>query len=157
MHCRSVALALLGCLVTHVALAQPHSEKYASVGAVNPGDEPPRLYLSGGGDKVFDRVSFGGDAGFVYFGRGGRDQDDRFLTIVSVTGAFHPAPRTRRLQPFASAGPSLVGAYFGWHAGGGATYWWARRTGLRVDLRVVAPFSGEGGLVLARAGVAFRS
>lgn len=157
MRCRSVALGLLGCLVAHPAFAQVHSEKYASVGAVTPGDDPPRLHLSGGADRVFDRASFGADAGFVYFGRGGRSQDDGFLTIASVTGAFHPAPPTRRLQPFISAGPSLVGAYVGWHAGGGATYWWARRTGLRVDLRVIAPFSGEGGLVLARAGVAFRT
>ena len=66
------------------------------------------------------------------------------IGLLSVNGAYHLVNREERgrFVPFVTAGYTLgfrarTRNYFNW--GGGATYWFSRRVGMRVEVRDLRP------------------
>jgi len=79
--------------------------------------------------------------------------------LAALTTGYHFA-RHRRFAPLLAAGYTLgfrsgVGHFF--HYGGGATYWFSRRVGVRLELRDLRWFeSPRAHLWMVRFGAAFR-
>ena len=157
-------LALL--LLPPLVHAQSHGQIFASAGQMVVGDDGAQVTLSAGGEKVGARgLSAGADA-LVSFGRTGfrpgfsNGQPYRQYLLSALVGAH--AVRERGFAPFINGGVSMItdpdccGPYVGWNVGGGTHYWLTERLGVRADARVVLPFAGEGGLAMARVGMAFR-
>ena len=81
---------------------------------------------------------------------------DRRSTLVSLMAGRTFTPPRSKVQPYVRGGLALVGASFGWTAGGGASFWLAERTGLRCEAHLLAPLRGEGGGYLVTIGMTFR-
>ena len=160
-----IALAILT-LLTLPAHAQSTAEGFTSLGKMVAGDDPPRTVLSIGGEKVDAfRVAGGGDV-LVMPGRTrprpgyptGRAYRQYVLSAV-IGGHWR---RTRAFAPFFNGGlsyvtdPDCCGPSIGWNVGAGGDHWFSRHLGVRTDARLVLPFGGEGGLAIARVGMAFR-
>jgi hypothetical protein len=132
-----------------------HGYVFLSPGVTSP-DGGGFMHFGGGGEGVFYKgVGAGGEIGYAYptsaFGCG--------IGLASVNGLFQfgEARPDRKVVPFATAGYSL--AFRGDTArfvnfGGGATWWFRERTGLRLEFR---DHTTDGvHLIGFRIGVSFR-
>jgi hypothetical protein len=142
------------------------SQVFVAGGRMVTGDDPGKLSISAGAEKIGNRgLSVGGDA-VLRFGRTGflpgfpEGQSYRQLVLSVFAGAHGHAGG--RFEPFVHGGVSVVtdpdccGPGGAWTLGGGANYWLGGRFGIRADARVAVAFGGEGGLMLARIGAVFR-
>lgn len=116
---------------------------------------------AGVGGEGFIRGGFGvgGEIGYV---RPSGSRSDYGFGLLSVNPSYHfiNVSKSRKLVPFATGGFSLffrgesaIGANFG----GGITYWFKDRIGMRIELRDQIPiYSGFGHHPSFRVGFTFR-
>lgn len=130
---------------------------YAFFGAGKAFDDSDRALAIGGGGEAFLRKgwSLGGDLAYLF----PSSEPSAGIGLSSVSSGYHFA-RTQRLVPFLAGGYALgfrsgVGHFF--HYGGGVTYWFSGRAGLRVEVRDLRSFEyPRDGLWMVRFGAAFR-
>jgi hypothetical protein len=149
---------LLGCLT---AQAQGNSYGYLVAG---PGGVTSRyggggttLHIAGGGEGVFNNgAGIGAEIGYLY----PVQQVDAGLGVFSINGSYHFLKANDKVKPFLTGGYSgffRSGYLNGLNVGGGVTYWFKSRVGLRVEVRDNV-FGDEGGVnfINARFGITFR-
>lgn len=140
--------------------AQPaayRAEGYAFFALAEPLDDPGSGLAFGGGGEGFLRRgwSLGGDLAYLF----PASAPSAGVGLASVSSGYHFA-RERKFVPFVAGGYTLgfrsgVGHFF--HYGGGATYWFSRRAGLRLELRDLRWFDYlRDHLWMVRFGAAFR-
>lgn len=166
---RGVLAVVSFVLLAAPAFAQSQAQHYVAGGTATAGDDGWSPYLSAGSQKISSRgLSIGADAG-ILFGRTGfrpgypDGQRYRQYALSLIAGAHSIGGLGgRRLQPFVMGGISFVtdpdccGPGFLWTVGVGGNYWLTGRIGIRTDGRVMLPFGGEGGVLMARLGLTFR-
>ena len=116
------------------------------------------LSVSGGGQGfLWKGLALGGDIGYYQF----QDQNNQGYGIGTLTVGYHFVNRDKpgRFDPFVSAGvPGVVFARGGVAAaaslGGGVTYWFKPRIGLRTEARVHV--FGEEAIAMFHVGLSFR-
>lgn len=165
MQRRTLVVILLG--VAASLQAQDSPEKafryrgsgYVLFGAGACQHRVPAVHISGGGEAfVFRGLSVGGELGYHTF-------VERYATgfgVGTMTVGYHFVDRDtpKRFDPFVSMG--FPGFYatreFGGGAagslGGGLTYWFKRKIGLRAEYRIYA--LAEEGIQTFRIGLSFR-
>jgi hypothetical protein len=108
----------------------------------------PGLHVGIGGEGIIHKgLGVGGEIGyFRHLGFG----SDSGLGLLSINPTYHfmNASESRKLVPFATGGFSLFfrsGSAIGGNFGGGITYWFKDRIGVRFELRDHIPaYSGAG-------------
>jgi hypothetical protein len=148
------------------AYAQSTTEAFASVGKMAAGDDPWHNALSIGRENIASSGIGGGGDVLVMFGRTRprpkypNGESYRQYAASGVIGVY--SRRAKGFAPFVNGGLSFVtdpdccAPLIGWNIGGGANYWLSERFGVRTDARLMLPFTGGGGVALARFGMAFR-
>ena len=132
-----------------------HGYAFTSPGVTSPGGAG-YLHYGAGGERVFFKgIGMGGEIGYAH----PTERPDAGLGVASINGLFQfvEALPNRKVVPFVSAGYTLgfrsQTANF-INFGGGATWWFRERIGLRLELR---DHTSEGRHLLGfRVGFAFR-
>ncbi len=116
-------------------------------------------FVGGGEGFIYRGLAFGGEGGWAWINRDLKAG----AGLVSLNFAYHfkGLRRSGGLVPFVSGGYSMVfrdAHVSGLNVGGGATWWAARRAGLRFEGRLYHFNTGPLGasVFLFRLGVAFR-
>jgi hypothetical protein len=118
------------------ALAQHRGYGYVfgAPGGSTPGGEANFHIGAGGEGLIYKGLGAGADIGYLTpvrdWGSG--------VGLLSVNGSYHFLPQDRRLDPFVTAGYSLVfrsGSANLVNFGGGVQYWMRDRLGLRAEFR----------------------
>jgi hypothetical protein len=120
----------------------------------------PGLHAGIGGEGIIHKgFGVGGEIGYVRPVESGPDVG---YGLLSINSSYHfmNVSRSRRLVPFATGGFSLffsrVSA-LGGNFGGGITYWFKDRIGVRLEARDhIAAYSGAGHFPSFRAALTFR-
>jgi hypothetical protein len=148
----------LGCLT---AQAQGNSYGYlvAGPGGISSsyGGSGTTLHIAGGGEGVFGNgAGLAGEVGYLF----PTQQADAGLGIFSINGSYHFLKASEKVKPFLTGGYSgfFRGGYAnGVNVGGGVTYWFKSRVGLRVEVRD-NNLAEDGGVnfINVRFGITFR-
>lgn len=152
-------------LLTQAAIAQVDLKKYsghtyAYWSLTQPFDSPGTGMSFGGGGEafVYKGLSLGGDIAYAF----PTEYPSEGIGMLSLNPAYHflDESRSRRLVPFVTGGYTLgfrsgVGSFFNY--GGGITYWFSRKVGMRVELRDqrYIPYPRDS-FVTLRVGFSFR-
>lgn len=129
---------------------------YFNIGACQHGY---RLLGGGGGGEAFvwRGLTLGGDAGYHQFSDGW----GFWLGSLDLGYHFVDRKKPKRVDPFVTfslLGVAVArgGATPGGHLGGGVTYWFKERVGLRTEARITVLPLAEEGIVAFHIGVSFR-
>jgi hypothetical protein len=126
--------------------------------ASNGGDSGVQAGIGGEG-IIHKGFGIGGEIGYFRNIRFGNNDG---LGLLSVNTSYHflNVSKSRRLVPFATGGFSVFfrgGAVIGGNFGGGITYWFKDRLGVRLEVRDQIPaYSGIGHFPSFRAALTFR-
>lgn len=128
----------LVCLLAPIAgsmLAQSHGYVFWAPGGVTShGNTSGAMYLGGGGEGI-SRIGLGGGGEIGYV-----TPWESFSAGIGTASAnilFHLHP-SRRVVPFVTGGYTLFfrsGRANGFNLGGGVNWWFAKRTGLKAEIR----------------------
>jgi hypothetical protein len=163
---RDVLAVVSFTLLATPAFAQSQVQHYVAAGTATAGDDGWFPYVSAGSERISSRgLSIGADAG-ILFGRTGYrpgyPKGQRYRQYaLSLIGGAHSIRGGVAL--FVVGGISFVtdpdccGPGFLWNVGAGINYWLNKRIGVRTDGKVMLPFGGEGGILMARVGLTFRT
>jgi hypothetical protein len=109
---------------------------------VGPNGDTVSLHAGAGGEGIFRKgFGIGGEMGYV--GQGIFD-DRSYLLSLNLSYHFLNASKSRRLVPFLTGGTTLFGGCndsiggcktLGGNFGGGLTYWFKDRIGMRFEVR----------------------
>lgn len=161
---RHVCIALLAALMAagggraqRAPASSYRSHGYAFFALAEPFDDPGRgLAFGGGGEGFLKRGwSLGGDLAYLF----PASEPSGGIGLASLHTGYHFS-KERKFVPFVAGGYTLgfrsgVGHFF--HYGGGATYWFSGRLGLRVEVRDLRWFEyPRDHLWMVRFGAAFR-
>ncbi|MCW5983425.1 MAG: hypothetical protein KIT09_35360 [Bryobacteraceae bacterium] len=123
-------------------------------------DDPGKVMAFGGGGEgfLYRGLSLGGELAYLF----PTESPTSGIGMASVNPAYHFLNRRGggKLVPFVTGGYSLgfrggVGHFFNY--GGGATYWFSRKVGLRLELRDYRYASNpRENLLTFRVGASFR-
>jgi hypothetical protein len=160
--CRVAIGLLLVLLSSTPARSQSHGEGFVAFGVgeySNPFASGHIIDIAGGGELVLlERIGAGAELGLA---AGGGD----IIAVTCASGSAHFRGRQPgdRFDPFIKAGYAHlgaltdVGASNGWNVGGGVTYWYKARRGIRIEFQDVLYHSlGSDQLWVLRVGFAFR-
>ena len=138
-HTNLLLISLLASAIALPAAAQDYKATgygYFGTGATNGSDFGQILNIGGGGEAMlYKGLAVGADLG--YLGDRQRFQDEGFGLFSPGVG-YHFMTRSSRVVPFATGGYSLAfrnGTANMFHYGGGVTYWFRPRLGLRMEVR----------------------
>ncbi|MCI0337513.1 MAG: hypothetical protein L0226_08055 [Acidobacteria bacterium] len=160
---RLIWIAFLIALTASPALTQTPKERggygYGFAGLIrSPNGEDVALNVGIGGDGyLYKGFGVGGEIGYV----GPSGFNDGF-GILSANASYHflKVSQSRKLVPFLTGGFSLFfrsRADIGGNFGGGVTYWFKERIGVRLEVRDQIPARSDlGHLPGFRAAVTFR-
>jgi hypothetical protein len=149
-------------LLAGVSNAQTTGQGYVAGGAgtySNGFSSGPVIQLGGGGEALIqNRAGIGGELGLAAGG------GDAFATLsLSASLHFPKEGAAKGLVPFVSGGYTRMtfftesGGSNALNVGGGATYWFDSRKGLRIEFRdVVYQALGTDQYWAVRVGIAFR-
>lgn len=158
-------LGFVGILAVSTLMFAQSGEESRALGYVffAPGVSSPGgtglAHIGGGGEGLVHRgLGVGAELSYVTPWRAFGDSIGAFSPSASYH--FHPRPGEGNITPFVTGGYTLLfrsGTANALNAGGGVTYWFRERMGLRFEVRDhIWPNGGTAHLVGFRVGLAFR-
>jgi hypothetical protein len=150
-------------LTAQLALGQtekPPAHGYVFFSLAQPFDRPGTGMAAGGGGEgfLYKGLSLGADVAYIF----PKDEPATGIGMFSVNPGYHfyQLTASRKVVPFVTGGYSLgfrngVGNFFNY--GGGVTYWFSERLGLRLELRDHRYFTyPQDSLLMFRMGLSIR-
>jgi hypothetical protein len=160
----TICLVLL--MLASPALAQSMSQGAVSIAAAGVGDAGLRPGVFAAIQTIRSRgIAIGADVGLIVFPHATRSTPHASSGRVMVVGSGFIGRYWRRstpVAPFINAGlsavrdPDCCGTSLGWRIGAGLDYRLRPWLRLRPEASVLAPLTGEGGILVGRIGLVFR-